>query len=160
MSCLVFLNSHAIEKEHIERFKMVCLQENSEALQRAVDQYLNFIKRISKGEVFSQMEVAAEILSPNCKKILNGQVFIQSREDFVADLLSVYENQGAWSVYPADIIIASSSNTAVLRLLIEMKNFGLYTAIVILRFDSNYLITEINEVLNQVKGSYDFADNK
>ncbi len=78
----------------------------------------------------------------------------------VTDLLSIYQNQGAWKVLPMDTIIAPSSNTVVLRILIEMERFGAYTAIVILRYDSNYLITEINEVLNQVKGSYDFKDNK
>ena len=43
-----------------------------------------------------------------------------------------------------------------MRIFIEMENFGAYTAIVILRYDTRYLITEINEVLNQVKGAYDF----
>lgn len=160
ISCLVPLFSHAEEGKSAENFKTICLQENSEALQKATDRYLNFINKISKGEAFPQMEAAAELLSPNCKKILNGQLFTQNREDFVTDLLSVYESQGAWKVYPMDTIIAPSSNAVVLRIFIEMENSGTYTAIVILRYDSSYLITEINEVLNQVKGSYDFEDNK
>ena len=156
VSCLVPLFSHAVEGKSAENSTTICLQE---ALQKATDRYLNFINQISIGEIFPQMETAAEILSPNCKKILNGQLFTQNREDFVRDLLSVYENQGAWTVYPADIIIDPSSNTVVLRIFIEMENFGTYTAIVILRYDSSYLITEINEVLNQAKGSYDFKAN-
>jgi hypothetical protein len=160
VSCLVPLVTHAVEGKRTENFQTVCLQENSESLQKATDRYLSFIDQISKGEVFPQMETAAEIISPHCKKILNGQLFTQNREDFVSDLLSVYENQGAWKVYPADIIIDSSSNSVVLRIFIEMENFGTYTAIVILRYDSSYFITEINEVLSQVKGSYDFKDNQ
>jgi hypothetical protein len=158
--CLVPLFTHAVEGECMTDFKKISLEENSDALRKATDNYLNFINQISQGEVFPQMETAAEIISPSCKKILNGQLFTQNREDFVSDLLSLYENQGAWKVFPADIIIDSSSNTVVLRIFIEMENFGAYTAIVILRYDSNLLITEINEVLNQVKGSYDFKDNK
>lgn len=79
-------------------------------------------------------------------------------EAFVTDLLSVYENQGGWKIYPADILVAPSSQSVVLRLFIEMENLGLYTAMVILRYNSDYLITEINEVLSRVKGSYDFED--
>lgn len=156
--CLVPLLNYAVEDKNMENFKTTYLQESPETLQKATDRYLNFINLISKGEIFPQMEAAAEIISPNCKKILNGQLFTQNREDFVNDLISIYENQGAWKVYPVDTIIAPLTNTVVLRLFIEMENFGAYTTIVILRYDSSYLITEINEVLNQVKGSYDFKD--
>src|ERR1700722_14101307 len=132
VSCLGLLVSHAVEGKNIENFKTICLKENSEALRKATDRSLNFINQISTGEVFPHMETAAEIISLNCKKILNGQLFTQNREDFVNDLLSVYENQGAWKIYPSDIIIDPSSNTVVLRIFIEMENFGTYTAIVIL----------------------------
>ena len=135
-----------------------CIQADSEALRKAADKYLHCINQISRGVDCSQTE-AAEIISLDCKKILNGQLFTQNREEFLRDLRSVYENQGAWEVYPADIIIDPSNNAVVLRIFIEMEKFGTYTAIVILRYDSDYLITEINEVLNQVKGSYDFKDN-
>lgn len=160
VSCLIPLFSHALESKRVEIFKTFCVEEDSAALQKATDRYLNFINQISKGEAFPQMDVAAEIISPNCKKILNGQLFTQNREDFVNDLLSVFENQGGWQVYPADTIINSLSKTVVLRLFIEMDNLGTYTAIVILRFDSSYLITEINEVLNLVKGTYGFKENQ
>lgn len=160
ISCLILpLATQAMEEIDIEGSSKFDFEESSKALRKAADQYLNFIDQISQGEVFSHWEAAAEILSPNCKKILNGQLFTDNREDFVTDLLSVYENQGPWKVYPVDIIADTSSNTVVLRLFIEMKNFGTYTAIVILRYDASYLITEINEVLTQVKGSYDFKDN-
>lgn len=151
ITCLFPLVSHAVGNKNTENFKTISLQENSEGLQKATENYLSFINQISKGEIFPQMETAAEIISPNCKKILNGQLFAQNREEFVRDLLSVYENHGGWKVCPADIIIEPSSNTVVLRIFIETENFGIHTAIVILRYDSNYLITEINEVLNQVK---------
>ena len=160
VSCLVPLVSSAVEGKKMENVKTVCPMENLEVLQKATDKYLNFINKIGNGDVFPQMEAAAELISPNCKKILNGQLFTQNREDFVTDLLSIYENQGAWKVSPLDTVIAPSSNTVVVRILIEMDNFGAYTAIVIFRYDSSCLIAEINEVLNQVKGAYDFKDNK
>ena len=156
LACLLPLASYAVEAESREN---VCLCADSEALRKAADKYLNCINQISQGIDFSQTEIA-EIVSSDCKKVLNGQLFTRSRETFLMDLRSVYENQGSWEVYPEDIIVAPAANTVVLRLFIEMEKLDTYTAIVILRFDSDCLITEINEVLNQVKGFYDFKDNK
>lgn len=156
LACLLPLSSYSVEAESREN---ICFHANSEALRNAADKYLNCINQISKGIDFSQTKIT-EVVSSDCKKVLNGQLFTQSREAFLMDLRSVYENQGSWEVYPADIIVAPATNTVVLRLFIEMEKLGTYTAIVILRFDSDCLITEINEVLNQVKGSYDFKDNK
>lgn len=147
------------EKEEInaENFKKTYL-EKSESLQMATDNYLNFITKIAEGANFPQMEVASKILSPNCKKILNGELFKQNREDFVNDLLDVYKKQGGWKVELKETILSPLSKTVVLRMFFTLKNSDIYTAIIILHFDSNFLITEINEVLNQVKGSYDFKD--
>ena len=149
--CLTPLAGHTIDEEPM------CLCKEAAALQKATDSYLHFINQISTGSLISKEDAA--IISPNCKKILNGQLFTQNRDDFIKDLQSVYENQGAWKIYPADIIVAAASKSVVLRLFIQMEKCGIYTAIVILRYDANYLITEINEVLNQVRGSYDFKEN-
>ena len=136
-----------------------CEDQNSEVLLKTTHRYLDFIGQISRGEVFPQMEEAATLLSTDCKKVLNGQLYTETSEDFVKDLLTVYENQGSWKVSPTDIIIASSTDAVVLRLFIEMENRSVYTAIVILRYNSCGLITEINEVLNQVNGSYGFISH-
>ena len=155
MGCLIPLMSSAAEEKCTPDLKTVS-HENMDVLRKATDRYLHFIDQISQGKDFPQLEASSKILSPNVKKILNGQLFTQNRDDFVNDLLSVYANQGAWKIDPVDMIIDSTTNTVVLRIFIQMEKSGSYTAIVILRYDSNYSITEINEVLNEVKGSYDF----
>ncbi len=131
------------------------LQADEEALRKASDKYLNCINQISHGMDIHKIH-AQDIISPNCKKILNGQLYTQTREEFLMDLRTAYKNQGAWELYPEDIIIAPSYHAVVLRLFIDMETSASYTAIVILRFDSNYLVTEINEVLSPVNGAYDF----
>lgn len=141
--CLISLASYA--------------EEESEVLRSATYRYLEFINLISQGSDLS--EEAIEILSPDCLKILNGMLFTENREDFLLDLRSLYENVGAWKISPADIITDSSSNSSVLRLFIESEMLGTYTAIVILRYNSDFLITEINEVLAPVICSYDFLSN-
>lgn len=153
--CVIPLIPIAAEIKCMQDFKTVCSHENNDVLRKATDRYLHFIDQISQGKDFPQLE-ANKILSPDLKKILNGQLFTQNREEFVNDLLSVYAHQGPWKIDPADMIIDSSTNTVVLRIFIKMEKSGFYTAMVILRYDSEYLIKEINEVLNEVKGSYDF----
>ena len=113
-------------------------QDNSETLLKASRRYVDFINRISVGEVFPQLDEAATLIAPDCKKIFNGHLFTKNREEFVADLLSVYENHGSWKIIPVDIIPAPASNIVVLRLIIETERFGTNTAIVILRYDSSY----------------------
>lgn len=145
--CLLPITSYSVEIASVET---TCLHADSEALRKATDKYLNFINQISKGIDFSQTQ-ATEIIASQCNKILNGQILTQNREDFLMDLRSFYENHGGWEVFPADVIIAPASNTVILRLFIETEKLGLYTAIVILRYDSALSITEINEVLSEVK---------
>ncbi len=157
--CLFALVAPAAAEKATETF-MGTLQNHSEALLKTSHKFVDFINRIGKGEVFAQMDEAATIIAAECKKIFNGHLFTKNREDFVADLLSVYENHGCWKITPIEVIRAPSDNIVILRLIIEAENFGTNTAIVILRYDSNYLITEINEVFSQVKDSYDFEGKK
>lgn len=139
---------------------MIESHDSTQALLKATHKYLHFIERISCGENFDQNEEASSILSPECKKVLNGQLYTKNRNEFVADLLDVYKNKGQWKITAAEIIPASQNKIVVLRLFIEMKSSGTFTTIVILRYNSMNLITEINEVLNEVKGTYDFKDKK
>ncbi len=157
--CLFALVTPAAAEKATETF-IGALQNHSEALLKASHKFVDFINRIGNGEVFMQMDKAATLIAPECKKIFNGHLFTKNREEFVADLLSVHENYGCWTITPIEVIRAPSDHIVILRLLIEAENFGTNTAIVILRYDSNYLITEINEVFSPVKGSYDFEGNR
>lgn len=68
LACLFPLASYAMDGECREN---TYLHVDSEALRKAADKYLNCINQISRGIDFSQTEVA-EIISPECKKVLNG----------------------------------------------------------------------------------------
>lgn len=145
-----------IEGSHSMEMTMNDTQEKSVALLNASQRYVNFINKISKGTLFSQIDEAAILFAFDCKKIFNGHLHTKNREEFVNDLLSVYANYGAWNMVTLEIIRAPENNCAILRFLVETESFGTNTAIVILRYDSNFLITEINEVFSPVKGAYDF----
>lgn len=133
-------------------------EDSSARMIEVTRRYLDFINRISQGEVFPQYEEGAFLLAADCQKVFNGKLFTSSREDFIADLLEVNRNQGCWSVVPVEVMSAPQSRCTILRLMIEMDNFGTFTAILILRFNSDDLISEINEVFNRAEGSYHFED--
>lgn len=117
--------------------------------------YLTFINRLSQGEVFPDQDDAASIIAWDCQKIFNGKLHTQKREDFVSDLIEVNKTHGCWTVKPVDIISSPENMCVTLRLMIDIEKLGAFTAIVILRFNSNYLISEINEVFNKLEG-YNF----
>ncbi len=146
----------ALENAQIKDLNTIVSEDSSAMLLDATNRYLAFIQRISQGETFPQAEVAATILTPDCRKIFNGSLFTASRDAFVADLLEVNRTQGCWTVQPVDIIPAPQSNVVVVRLMITMDTHGAFTEILILRFNSDYLIQEMNVVFSKIEDSYKF----
>lgn len=132
------------------------VEDSNKKLREVSRRYLAFIDRMSQGENFPQEEIAETLIAFDCRKILNGKLYTESRDAFIADLLQVNKNQGCWKVHPVDIITSPESRTVVMRLMIDMENVGAFTEILILRFDSNYLITEMNCVFSRIDGSYSF----
>jgi hypothetical protein len=122
----------------------------------ATQRYLAFIDRMSQGEEFPQEEVASSLIAPDCKKILNGKLYTESRSAFIEDLIKVNQTLGCWKVKVVDRITSPHSNTVVLRLMIDLENAGAFTEILILRYNSDCLISEMNVVFSKVEGSYNF----
>ncbi len=129
----------------------------SAKLREAANAYVQFINRLSQGEEFDQFTAAKTLLSPGCRKIFNGHLITSSADEFVQDLLCVYKTHGPWTIRPEDIIVSLESNTAVLRLLVDMEADGKFTEILLLKFDQNHLIDEINIVFNKVEEGYGFS---
>ena len=153
--CLIPFVSHSseISREKIEAFLNQEKVENH--LGDATYRYLDFIDSLAHGEYIPD-GLAATLLDQDCKKIFNGSLYTSTRDAFVSDLVTVNKTQGCWNVYPADIIISPKSSTSILRLIIEMETSETFTAIVILRFNEKFLITEINEVFNRMGNPYNF----
>lgn len=134
-------------------------QQKSEFLPNLSQRYINFINNIGSGKDSRGAE-APLLFSENCKKNFNGHWVANDRDSFVADLVSVFQNYGSWKLVPIDIITAFENEKIILRINIESKSFGNNTAIVILSYNSDYLIEEILEVFSPVQNGYDFNDHK
>lgn len=119
--------------------------------------YLNFIEQISRGENFPYGAIAVSLLAPDCEKIFNGVPKLKGRDAFISDLLDVYKSQGSWDVDLVEPASPSQSRkTVTMPLNIDMGKAGTFTAIVILSFNSDFLITRIYEVLTNIDGAYKF----
>ncbi len=153
--CLLTHNTHALEYE--VSFKQI--ENRSLKIETAAKAYLAFVSLIAKGEDFDQLEAAKAVLSPDCKKIFNGVLLTSSCEQFVQDLLLVQKTYGFWILKPAEILTCPDSNTAVVRLFVDLPSQGTFTEVLILRFDDNMLITELNIVFNKVEYGYGFVEN-
>ncbi len=123
------------------------------ALQSATIRYVDFINHLGSDKEFDSN--ASLICAADCKKVFNGRLQLKSRDDFVSQLLALKETQGHWAVNPVDILISPMNRTVVLRLVIAIEKAGVFTAIVILRYSPEFLVTEINEVFNQFEGRED-----
>ncbi len=128
------------------------------SLLNTTNQYFIFVNRIGGGEVV-ELDEASTLFEPNCRKIFNGNLATSDRDDFVMDLLSVYNHFGSWKLIPVEIIDGSKDNVVVFRAIIDSKCLGIYTAIVILKFSKEGLISEINEVFSPVEDQYEFCTN-
>lgn len=84
-----------------------------------------------------------------CKKVRNGRVLFEGREFFAGQLDAGKEWLGAWSIDVQEMILATDNRTAVIRYKLATEKEGDLVVIVILRFDTNNLIYEINEVHNK-----------
>ena len=117
--------------------------------------YIQLMNYMGKGGQVQMAEVAL-LLAPDCKKVFNASLIQTTREGIMNDLVSVFANYGGWKHTLLESINASPSNVAVLRTVVETERIGTHTTIIILRFNQNNLITEINELFAPVKEGYNF----
>jgi hypothetical protein len=133
------------------------------SLLEVTEQYLILVNRIGafQEKITDQnrtefARVAEPLLAPNLRKILNGQLYTETRDAFIADLTQVNQTTSRWTVEPVDTITSVKTREVVLRLMIDMEKAGRFTAMVILRFTEAHQIFEINEVLSKMQDSYHF----
>ncbi len=122
-----------------------------EALTNAANHYLAIINKIGAAKNGCRSEEIASLCTKNCRKVRNGKLLFESRDLFAGQLDSGKEWLGAWSIEEREILIAAEERSAIIRYKLSTEKEGDLLVFVILRFDSNYKICEINEVHNQLE---------
>lgn len=124
----------------------------TEALHDAAARYVAFINRVGDPHYTSFEDEVTALCAAKCKIVLNGITLFEDRELLIPHLTNAREELGSWTVEPLDLVVSTESRAVVVRYLLPTRNEGNVIAIMILRYDPDNLIAEINEVYNQFEG--------
>ncbi|MFA6915040.1 MAG: hypothetical protein WC222_01460 [Parachlamydiales bacterium] len=122
-----------------------------EALIKAANHYIETLNRIGTSQTDYQSNDIEPLCSINCKKIRNGKVLFEGKDLFAAQLDAGKEWLGTWAIDVQEVLTSTDNRTAVIRYELATEKEDHLVIIAILRFDSNYLISEINEVHNKLE---------
>jgi len=150
--------SHSIiEHKKVNDKFSISIEENNmglsekEALIKATNHYIETLNQIGASQTDYQSKDIEPLCSVNCKKIRNGKVLFEGKDFFAAQLDAGKEWLGTWKIDVKEILISTGSRAAVIRYELATEKEDHLVIIAILRFDSNYLISEINEVHNKLE---------
>lgn len=134
----------------LSKEEKVSLSEN-EAIANAANCYISILNKIGEPHTGCRSEEMMPLCTRNCKKVRNGKLLFEGREHFATQLNRGKEWLGAWSIDVQEVLISTASRTATIRYELATEKEGDLVVIVILYFDSNCLINEINEVHNKLE---------
>lgn len=115
--------------------------------------YLDLLKRIGVERTKEYAQEVESLFAPSCKKIVNGEVWYESRDDFLPQLLSTGKAAGLWNIQNLAIIPGIDGKTVVIHFIAPTENIGIWNAITILRCNEQQKIIEIDEIFNSYEGS-------
>jgi hypothetical protein len=139
--------------EHIQNiFTEKELEENAvcRKFRQAANQYLAVLNKIGDPRNKYDPENISKLCAHNCKKVRNGETLFEQKAHFADQLISGKEWLGSWSIHPLEILAIPDSNSAVIRYELTTEKEGRLLVFVILKFDENLHIYEINEVHNKI----------
>lgn len=149
IAAVLFLSSgiQALENE-------VQVHQVSEEKQllNAADLYLSNLNNASSLDTAQIADQVSKICAPNCRKVVNGKVIFEERESYSVQLSDIKKVVGAWSIQPLEILPYVDKNLVVIRQLVFTEKTGVLAVFLILRYNDEYKITEINEVYSQFEG--------
>lgn len=121
-------------------------------LQAAAHLYLRNLGDASSQNIDEIADRISTMCAPNCKKIVNGRVIFETREHYSVQLTDIKKDIGIWAIQPLEILTDVGSRVAVIRQLVFTEKAGVLIVFVILRYDDQYKITEIDEVYSKFNG--------
>lgn len=119
-------------------------------LMTSAHRYISTLQKIGSSE--KNTEEILVLCSDDCKKVRNGELLFAGKEYFPSQLDEGKKWLGSWSITLNEIVISTDSRCATIRYELTTENEGDLVVMVILHFDSDFLISEINEVHNTLNG--------
>lgn len=117
----------------------------------AANRYVDFLNQLGLIPEHSYPQEIFSLCAENCKKVRNGKLLFEGSEHFAEQLNTAKEWIGTWSIHVLDLIVSIESRAVVVRYALSTQNEGELIVLVILRYDSDFKICEINEVHNKIE---------
>jgi len=115
--------------------------------------YIDFLIRFgsTENQKTVQPNEMESIFAPICKKVMNGAVLTNSREEIYTQLQEATNYLNGWTinVYNENTLVNAENNVCVIHYDITTKSLGTMIVIKYLTMNQDGLIKEINEVYNQ-----------
>ncbi len=124
------------------------MSDKNENIMHAANQYLDVLSKIGDPHNKYDPENISKLCAHTCKKVRNGKILFEQKSHFADQLKSGKEWLGSWFIHPLEVFAAPDSNSAVIRYELTTEKEGQLLVFVILKFDQNCQIYEINEVHN------------
>lgn len=137
--------------EHTREEKESMSLSEKEVIAKAAHQYLTILNKIGAAKSKCPAEEILSLCAKGCRKIRNGKLLFEGREFFAAQLNAGKGWLGIWSIDADEVLIAKDERSAIIRYELSTEKEGDLIIIAILYFDSNYMISEINEVHNRLE---------
>lgn len=126
------------------------MSNKNESIMHAANHYLTVLSKIGDLHNKYDPQNISKLCARNCKKVRNGKTLFEQRTHFSDQLISAKEWLGSWAIYPLETLAIPDSHSAVIRYELTTEKEGRLLVFVILRFDENFNIYEINEVHNKI----------
>lgn len=128
---------------------------STEKLAALSNEYISFLISIGKldpnnnGFPSKVEEKMQKIFAPDCQKIVNAQLIFNSFDVHIDQLRNALKEIGPWTIKKLDTWVASNQNTCIIKFKCSSKTIEPHTIMIVLTFNDEMLITEINEVYSK-----------
>jgi len=126
------------------------MSNKNKNIMQAANQYLVVLGKIGDPHNKYDPENISKLCAHNCKKVRNGKTLFEQKAHFADQLKSGKEWLGSWFIHPLETLAIPDSNSAVIRYELTTEKEGQLLVFVILKFDENCQIYEIDEVHNKI----------
>ena len=120
---------------------------NADELKYLGGKYIQFMASIGKGEEFASK--MPRIFHPNCEKIENGTLLLNTFDGHVAQLKKAFDFLGCWTIEPLSVLPTAQENKCVIYFKWYTDESKQHATMAILNFNEDGLMTKIDEMWNK-----------
>jgi hypothetical protein len=149
MGILSVANAMAMEVTQMH----VPVQKNYQYLKSIGERYVAFLQKVGQSDNPITPDEVAELFAPQCTKIVNGSIVLNSSRELSDQLKTAREALGAWRINTLLITASPDDGTCTIQIKWEDEKMKQYTTMMVLFIDDMGKISQIHEVYSEYKDS-------